>query len=120
MTLIVQQVTGIMSEGRQGRRWTVTDAAGNPIYLTEERWEHICDGHPELALYEDVIRETIRKGRRYQDAKNPYKYYYLRGADNLPGRSTHIEVVVLLQRRERDGDASTNNYILTAYTRNIR
>lgn len=33
-------------QGRQGRRWTVTDARGNPIYLTEERWEHICIQHP--------------------------------------------------------------------------
>jgi len=24
-----------------GKRWTVYDRDGNPIYLTEERWEHI-------------------------------------------------------------------------------
>jgi hypothetical protein len=29
-----------------GRRWTVEDGEGNPVYLTDERWEHIVEGHP--------------------------------------------------------------------------
>jgi hypothetical protein len=31
-----------------GRRWTVQDREGNPIYLTAERWQHIIEGnnHP--------------------------------------------------------------------------
>jgi hypothetical protein len=24
-----------------GKRWTIQDREGNPIYLTEERWRHI-------------------------------------------------------------------------------
>jgi hypothetical protein len=33
------------------RRWIVTDREGNPIYLTEERWQHIIalDNHPEMS-----------------------------------------------------------------------
>lgn len=105
-----------MSEGRAGRRWTVTDAWGNPIYLTDERWEHIRDGHPMLANREADVRETIRKGRRHQDAMRPGKYFYQFPVAGLPGRATHIEAVVLFRFESTDGDAPVeNNYVATAY-----
>ena len=105
-----------MSEGRQGRRWTVTDAAGNPIYLTEERWEHICDGHPELVGNDAIIRETIRKGRRYQDPKNSQKYFYLLPVPNLPDFNTHVEAIVLFRFGVSDAHVEfANNYVVTAY-----
>ena len=104
----------------QGRRWTVEDATGDPIYLTEERWEHICDGHPELAVYEAAIRETVRRGRRWQDRKNPQKYYYRLRVPNLPGFNTHIEAVVLFRFDVMDDVVSTNNYVVTAYPKELR
>ena len=30
-----------------------------PIRLTDERWEHILDSHPELASYRETILEAI-------------------------------------------------------------
>lgn len=61
--------------------WTQRDRFGNDIYLTHERWRHIIDpdNHPEVELYFDYVRETIRLGRRRQDPYDPngYKYYRL-------------------------------------------
>ena len=104
----------------QGRRWTVTDARGNPIYLTDERWEHIRTRHPVLAAREEAVRETIRKGRRHQDALNPGKYFYHYAVEDLPGRATHIVAVVLFCFEETDGGApAVNNYVTTAYPKEI-
>src|SRR6266436_8509644 len=32
---------------------------GVPIRLTDERWEHILDSHPELASYRETILEAV-------------------------------------------------------------
>jgi hypothetical protein len=34
---------------------------GVPIRLTEERWEHILDSHPELASYRETILDAVEK-----------------------------------------------------------
>jgi hypothetical protein len=72
-----------------GRRWSVHDANGNPIYLTEERWEHIVEGHPEMTRHESELRETVRLGTRSQDSLNPQKFRYLRPFRSLWGDNTH-------------------------------
>jgi hypothetical protein len=33
---------------------------GVPIRLTDERWEHILDSHPELASYRETILDTVK------------------------------------------------------------
>ena len=47
-----------------GKRWTIQDRHGNPIYLTNERWRHITDtnNHPEMVDYEDHVQITIMRG----------------------------------------------------------
>jgi hypothetical protein len=59
-----------------GRRWTVQDRDGNPIYLAEERWQHFVEAnnHPEMADYEGHLKTTIQQGRRRQEPLNPRKY----------------------------------------------
>jgi hypothetical protein len=32
---------------------------GVPIRLTDERWEHILDSHPELASFRDTVLEAV-------------------------------------------------------------
>lgn len=51
-----------------GKRWIVRDRYGNDIYLTQERWGHIIDriNHPEMAEYEEQLKETIQSGTRQQ------------------------------------------------------
>jgi hypothetical protein len=93
-----------------GRRWTVRDRYGNDIYLTEERWAHIIEpmNHPEMADYEEELKETIRLGRHTQ------------AFDNLPAYNTHIVAIVLFRFSEVDGNIIPNNYIVTAYQKEIR
>jgi hypothetical protein len=55
----------------------VTDRWGNRITLTDERWQHIIEWHPELEGFEDDVLDTIRKGRRRQDPIDPHKYKYM-------------------------------------------
>lgn len=105
-----------------GRRWTILDRIGNRIYLTDERWEHIIDptNHPELAELEAEIQETIRTGQRKQDALSPQKYRYSKAFGHLPEDNTHVVVIVLFRYTEgTDGKPIANNYIVTAYVKEV-
>ena len=84
----------------------VTDRWSNRITLTDERWQHIIEWHPELEGFEDDVLDTIRKGRRRQDPIDPHKYKYLYPVKDLPFGLTHIVVVVRIAARK---------FVLTAY-----
>jgi len=105
-----------------GKRWTVHDAYGNAIYLTQERWEHIIEpfNHPEMSDYEEHLKETIRRGQQKQDPLNPRKYRYSRGFDNLAEDNTHIIAIVLFRFSESEtGEPTPSNFIVTAYQKEI-
>ena len=105
-----------------GKRWTAHDTYGNQIYLTHERWKHITEplSHPEMFAYEEHLRETIRRGRRKQDPLNPRKYRYTKAFDDLAGDNTHVIAIVLFRFGEDDaGELVRNNYITTAYQKEI-
>lgn len=74
-----------------GRRWTVVDRYGNPIYLAQERWQHIIDGmnHPEMLVSEDYLQRTFKEGRRRQEPLNLQKYRYSHNFDDLPDDVNH-------------------------------
>ncbi len=106
---------------REGRRWITRDREGNNIYLTDERWQHVCDHHPEMEPYELQLRETIRSGKRRQDSLNPQKYRYLLRCSDLHEENTHIEAIVLFHfGQDEEGSLMHNNYIVTAYQKHIR
>ncbi|MBM3179555.1 MAG: hypothetical protein FJZ86_04295 [Chloroflexi bacterium] len=103
-------------------RWKVQDRYGNYIYLTQERWEHIIDplNHPEMKNYEEGLKETVQSGVRKQDSLNPQKYRYSKEFDNLPADNTHIVAIVLFRLQERGvGEIESNNFIVTAYQKEI-
>ncbi len=104
-----------------GRRWAVKDQYGNIIYLTDERWGHIIDpwNHPEMRDFEAHLRDTIRLGQRKQEPLNFHKYRYSKPFDDLVGDNTHIVAIVLFKFREVNGHEIANNYILTAYQKEI-
>lgn len=104
-----------------GKRWTLNDKQGNDIYLTQERWDHIIEpiNHPEMVDYEEELKETIRSGQRKQDPLNPQKYRYSMAFDNLAEYNTHIIAIVLFRFREQAGKVTPNNYIVTAYQKEI-
>ena len=85
----------------------IRDRYGNEIDLTDERWSHIVEGHPELEEFLDEVLETVRTGRRRQDPLDPQKYRYTRAFNYLPFGATHLVVIVKLIR---------TNFIVTAYT----
>ena len=84
----------------------VTDRWGNRITLTDERWQHIIEWHPELEEFQEEVLETIRRGRRRQDPMDQQKYKYIRRVEGLPFGLTHIVVVVRIAARK---------FVLTAY-----
>lgn len=103
-------------------RWTETDRAGNEIYLTDERWQHIVDpmNHPEMNDFENELRETVRLGRRKQEMLDPQKYRYSRKFENLASKNTHIVAVVVFRLNENDkGEVLPNNFIVTAYQKKV-
>jgi len=105
-----------------GRRWAVRDRYGHEIYLTEEGWQHIIEpiNHPEMALYEEHLQETIRSGIRKQDALSPRKYSYVKAFANLAADNTHIVAIVLFSHVEGPrGEPLPNAYIVTADQKEI-
>jgi len=106
-----------------GRCWTVHDRDGHPIYLTEERWEHIIEAnnHPEMADYEKHLKQTIQQGRRRQEPLNPRKYRYVHPFDDLPDDTNHIVAIVLFGFDvDEKGTTIPNNFIATAFFKHIR
>ena len=106
----------------EGERWTTRDAYNNHIYLTHERWKHIIEpfNHPEMSAYEEHLKETIRQGQRKQDLLNPRKYRYVKAFDDLAGDNTHIIAIVLFRFGKGEaGELVRNNYIVTAYQKEI-
>lgn len=105
-----------------GIRWQVFDRQGNQVYLTQERWQHIIetDGHPEMEAYEEELKETIQQGRRRQILHQPQKYEYSRAYSHLVDDNTHIIALVLFRVRENEQRRPVaNNYIVTAYQKEI-
>ena len=103
-------------------RWTVQDRYGNSIYLTQERWEHIIESinHPEMEEYEEELKETVKAGTRKQDSLNPQKFRYSKEFTNLPADNTHIVAIVLFRITESgNGEIMSNNFIVTAYQKEI-
>ena len=101
-----------------GKAWTVLDRYGNEIYLTWERWEHIIepDNHPEVERYFDYIAETIRLGRRQQDASDPSSYRYNRPYPDLPGYNSHLVVCARFRwQTDADGTVREEKFVTTAY-----
>lgn len=106
----------------ENRRWIEQDRSGNEIYLTEERWEHITGpmNHPEMADFENELRETVRSGRRKQEMLDPQKYRYSRAFENLTSKNTHIVAVVVFRLTENErGELLPNNFLVTAYQKKV-
>ena len=105
-----------------GKHWTVRDRYGNSIYLTNERWKHIIDpvNHPEMSDFDNHLKETIRSGVRKQDKLNPQKYRYVTPFNDLTENNTHIVAIVLFRFEANNlGNPVPNNYIVTAYQKEI-
>ncbi len=95
---------------------TVRDRWGHEIYITEERWQHIQTRHKELIGLFDEVLETLRRGRRRQEALDPSRYRYRYLCPALPPEFSHIVVAVVFRYKEQpDGTYVPNNFVTSAW-----
>jgi len=92
----------------------IQDRYGNIIYLTDERWEHIIERHPEFTQHRTKILATVRLGKRRRDTFSLDTFYYNKTFHQLTGKLKSIEVVVIFRWQ----DDRPNNFIVTAYPDN--
>ncbi len=101
-------------------KWVVRDRYRNEIYLTEERWEHILESHPELESLLDDFLETIRSGQRKQDTLIPNKYRYFQQVDSLLPENNHLVVIVIFKTTiDERGNYISNNFVVTGWAKYI-
>lgn len=98
------------------RKWFVRDRDGHEIYLTDEQWEHIIDGHRELRNHVDDVLSTVRRGRRQQQSHDPQAYVYRQLCDTLRLPFNGILVVVIFRFEDQENSGTiANNFIVTAW-----
>ena len=102
------------------QKWTVTDRYGNTIYFTEERWLHILEARPELEPYFALFLETLRTGRREQDAIIPNEYLYRKRFKELLPENSHLIMVVVFKKQvDAKGAYVANNFVVTGWANYI-
>jgi hypothetical protein len=91
----------------------VEDKSGRKIYLSDERWAHLNQDHPEVAPYLEDIKEMLKNPLKITDyeyddtVKYYYKYFKERGAAKY--------LLVIVKYLNQHG------FIITAYfVRNIK
>lgn len=101
-----------------GKLWTQGDRFGNEICLTAERWAHVIapDNHTEVEPFFEQVRETIRVGKRKQDAYDPRSWEYSHAFADLPLDYTHLVVCVRFRFKMDDaGNEREEKFVTTAY-----
>lgn len=83
-----------------------TDRNKNRIWLTEERWNHIVEGHPEIADLFVEFSETIKRGKSEPFRSDPSKFKYKRRFDHLLPDFNNVVVIVRLWPKK---------FVITAY-----
>ena len=91
----------------------VEDKSGKKIHLSDERWKHLNQEHPEVAPYLEEIKETIKnpvKITTYEFDEN-VKYYYKYFKEREAAKYLLVIVKYL----------NDHGFIITAYfVRNIK
>jgi len=103
------------------RKWTIQDRYGHTIYFTEERWQHILGSRPELEPYFEQFFETLRTGRRKQDALLANEYRYYKHFDELKPENNHLVVIVIFKMSlVEHGKYASNNFVVTGWANYIQ
>jgi hypothetical protein len=98
------------------RKQFVRDRYGYEIYLTEEQWQHIISGHSELRNHLEDVLNTVRRGRRQQQPKDPNTYVYRLSCDTLRPPFNGILVLIVFRfEQSENGGMISNNFIVTAW-----
>ncbi len=90
------------------------DSWGREVWLTEERWQHIVDGHKEVERHLDVLEQCVqtadkRSRGRYPGAEKlwvqnagPSKWFCV--VVRYEGRTGTIKTALPVKRGPRQGD----------------
>lgn len=82
------------------------DVFGDIIYLTEERWKHILEGHPEILPLKVNLREVLEASDFItRSLYDPEIFLYYKFYTNI-WNGKYIVVVIKKNKR---------NFMLTAY-----
>jgi hypothetical protein len=85
-------------------RATIGDPEGMTVELTEERWSHIIERHPELEPFGEAVLRTVQEpDRRMAGRLGNEQWYYLK--TDKP--SDWLKVVVAYSRER--------GHVVTAY-----
>lgn len=74
-----------------------TDPQGYEVVLDDERWEHILEGHPEMAELRDGLMATLSSPElilRDPDSQQIHFYYRLTGRSVFRRDDIYISAVV--------------------------
>lgn len=50
---------------------TMTDPRGRTVWLTQERWEHIIEGHPEVERHLDGLKKCVETAENRTKGNRP-------------------------------------------------
>jgi len=92
----------------EATRFRATDTAGLSVVLTDERWSHIAQGHPELVEIEHEIAEAVRAPDAHREGRSAGEVWCYR---RLPEGSRAPWLKVVVRYREEGG------WIITAFLR---
>jgi hypothetical protein len=85
-------------------RATIGDPEGMTVELTEERWSHIIERHPELEPFGEAVLRTVQEpDRRMAGRLGNEQWYYLKTDEP----SDWLKVVVAYSR--------DRGHVVTAY-----
>ena len=92
----------------------VEDKSGRKIHLSDERWKHLNQEHPEVAPYLEDIKETLKnpvKITTYEFNEN-VRYYY----KYFKERKSEAKYLLVIVKYLND-----HGFIITAYfVKNIK
>lgn len=81
----------------------IKDKFGNSIRLTDERWKHVVNRHPEIKSYIEKVKTTIKDPEiLVSNPYHPYEKYY----HHFFPRLKNYIIVILEQQK---------GFIITAY-----
>ena len=95
--------------------------AKDKIYFSCFDLINLLSNHAKkIGIHSQVFQQTIKQARRKQDMLNPQKYRYSMAFDDLVEDNTHIVAIVLFRYQVgQAGEPVQNNYIVTAYQKEI-
>jgi hypothetical protein len=93
---------------------TVIDPQGRTVWLTQERWDHIVEGHPEIARYLQDVKKCVERADNrtkgnYPDAeklwaRNLGPAKWLTVVVRYEGRTGTIRTAIGVTKAPRQGD----------------